>query len=240
MPTVVLVRHGRTPANTSGMLAGWTPGIALDEQGRTQAAALAQRLAAVDLAGIVTSPLQRCRETAEAIAAAGGRTGAGVRTDDRLGECRYGDWTGQELTKLAKDPLWKVVQSHPSAVVFPGADAESLRAMQERAIDAVREWNATFAAERGDGAVWAAVSHGDVIKAVAADALGMHLDAFQRIVVDPGSATIITYTPLRPFVIRLNDIGSDLSGLVPARRKRRRATASSDAAVGGGLGSASE
>ena len=144
--------------------------------------------------------------------------------DDRLGEVRYGDWTGGELKKLAKDPLWKVVQSHPSAMTFPGEGGESMRDMQARAVDAVRDWNARL----GDDAVYVVVSHGDVIKAVLADALGMHLDQFQRLVVDPSSVSVVTYTALRPFVVRANDMGSDLGFLVPrkgARRSRRRRAA---------------
>ncbi len=237
MTTVLLVRHGRTTANASGVLAGWTPGVGLDDTGRQQATALAGRLAGVPLAAVVTSPLQRCRQTAEALTA--GRA-VEIVDDGRVGECHYGDWTGRELKTLAKDPLWKVVQQHPSAAAFPGDGGESLRGMQGRAVDAMRDWDARIAATAGDTAVWLAVSHGDVIKAVVADALGMHLDAFQRVVVDPCSVTAIRYTELRPFVLRLNDVGGDLHGLVPPKRRRRRRSgaADSDAVVGGGAGAA--
>nr|MBA2773408.1 MSMEG_4193 family putative phosphomutase [Nocardioidaceae bacterium] len=153
--------------------------------------------------------------------------------EERLTECGYGDWTGRELKHLAKEPLWKVVQGHPSAAAFPGG--ESLREMQARALDAVRDWDRRVTEEHGTDAVWVAVSHGDVIKSILADALGTHLDNFQRIVVDPASISAITYTELRPFVVRYNEHG-DVSGLVPPKRKRRR-RASSDAAVGGGAGS---
>jgi probable phosphomutase (TIGR03848 family) len=205
VPTVLLVRHGRSTANTGGVLAGWTPGVELDDTGQQQAKALAERLAAVPLAAVVTSPLERCLRTAEAVVAVAGPRRSrrpDPVTDDRLGECRYGDWTGRELRSLSKDPLWKVVQNHPSAVVFPGPDGESLRGMQLRALDAVREWDVRVAAEHGDGALWVAVSHGDVIKALVADAVGSHLDSFQRIVVDPCSVTAIRYTLTRPFLLR--------------------------------------
>jgi probable phosphomutase (TIGR03848 family) len=224
--TVLLVRHGLT-AMTGPVLAGWTPGVHLDERGREQATALGQRLAGVPVAAIVASPLERCQETAAVLAA--GRDLA-VETDDRLGECRYGDWTGQELKKLAKDPLWKVVQAHPSAAAFPGGEA--LRDTQARAVAAVREHNARL----GDDATWIAVSHGDVIKSVLADALGLHLDQFQRIQVDPCSLSVVTYTTLRPFVLRMNDTGGSVEDLKPAKR-RRSSRRSSDAAVGGGAGS---
>jgi probable phosphomutase (TIGR03848 family) len=231
--TVLLVRHGRTAANGAGILAGWTEGVALDDTGRSQVAALATRLAPVPLRAVVTSPLQRCQETAAILL--DGRPDIALKEDERLGEVRYGDWSGQELKKLAKEPLWKVVQSHPSAMTFPGEDGESMRDMQARAVSAVREWNAAF----GDDAVYAVVSHGDVIKAVLADALGMHLDQFQRIVVDPASVSVISYTALRPFVVRANDVGGDLSFLAPRKKatRRRRKTADSDAALGGGIGS---
>jgi probable phosphomutase (TIGR03848 family) len=245
VPTLVLLRHGRTTANVSGTLAGWTPGVHLDERGQEQAAAVAARLSTLPIAHIATSPLERCQETAAAVAAVGGpppkagqpRTPRPAPVaDERWGECQYGDWTGQPLSTLAKDPLWKVVQAHASAVTFPGG--ESLRAVQARVVDAARETNARVAADHGDGAVWVAVSHGDVIKALLADALGMHLDEFQRIIVDPASVSVVRYTALRPFVLRVNDTGGDLSGLAPprARRRRGKAKADSDAVVGGGAG----
>jgi probable phosphomutase (TIGR03848 family) len=232
--TLLLVRHGRTTANGAGVLAGWTEGVSLDDTGRDQVTALAQRLASVPLAAVVTSPLQRCLETTELMLA---DRDVPRHLDERVGEVRYGDWSGEKLSKLAKDPLWKVVQSHPSAMTFPGEGGEAMRDMQVRAVTAVREWNARL----GDDAVYAVVSHGDVIKAVLADALGMHLDQFQRLVADPASVSIVTYTTLRPFVVRMNDSGSDLTFLAPKpkKRSRRKATstpAGSDAAVGGGAG----
>jgi probable phosphomutase (TIGR03848 family) len=226
--TLILLRHGRTTANTGGVLAGWTPGVLLDETGVAQVRAVAERLAKVPLAAIVSSPLERCRQTADAVAE--GRNLA-VQADDRLGEARYGDWTGRTLTELVKEPLWKVVQQHPSAAVFPGPEGEGLAQTQARAVAAVREWNAKL----GPDAVWLACSHGDVIKAILADALGLHLDQFQRIVADPASISVITYTETRPFVVRSNDTGGDVSGLIPPPKRRRR-TASSDAVVGGGSG----
>ncbi len=214
MTTVILLRHGRTTANTSGVLAGWTPGVQLDETGDAQVRAVGERLAKVPLAAIVSSPLERCRQTADAVAA--GRE-LEVQSDDRLGEARYGDWTGRTVKDLAKQPLWKVVQQHPSAAVFPGAEGEGLAQTQARAVAAVREWNAKL----GPDAVWLACSHGDVIKSILADALGLHLDQFQRIVVDPASVSVIAYTETRPFVGRVNDTGGDVSGLIPPPKRRR-------------------
>ena len=149
-------------------------------------------------------------------------------------ECDYGSWTGRELKTLAKEPMWRTVQSHPSAAVFP--DGETMADMSARAVATVRRWDARVEAEHGADAVWVAVSHGDVIKAILADALGIHLDAFQRIVVDPASLSVLRYTPLRPFVVSMNTVAGDLSSRKPPARKRRSRRASSDAAVGGGAG----
>jgi len=233
MATLLLVRHGRTAANSGGVLAGRTPGVLLDDVGKEQAQATGSRIAPLPVTTVVSSPLERCQLTAEAIVGARSDD-LEIQTDDRLTECGYGDWTGQEIRKLAKDPLWKVVQAHPSGVTFPGG--ESMRAMQARAVEAVRDWDARITEEHGPDAIWVAVSHADVIKSILAEALGMHLDNFQRIVVDPSSVSVVSYTPLRPFVVRYNEHG-DLTGLVPPRRRRRRKRASSDAVVGGGSGS---
>ena len=231
MATVLFVRHGLT-AMTGPVLAGHTPGVHLDERGRAQAGAVAARLAPVPLAAVVTSPLERCVETAAAVLAGRELTAA---VEPRLAEVRYGDWTGKPLKDLAKQPLWKVVQAHPSAAVFPGLEGEALAGAQSRAVSAVREWDAGITESTGSDAVWLACSHGDIIKAVLADALGLHLDLFQRIVVDPCSVSVVRYTDTRPFVLRVNDTGGDVAALLPPKRRRRR-TASADAAVGGGAG----
>ena len=210
MTLVLLVRHGLT-AGTGTVLTGRTPGIPLDDRGREQAAALAARLAAVPLDAIVTSPMLRCRQTADAIAAARNGHPVAVTEDEQLAEVRYGDWAGKPLRRLAREPLWRVVQLHPSAARFPGEDGESMPDMQHRAVRAVRGWNDRL----GAGAVYLVCSHGDVIKSLIADSLGMHLDLVQRIQVDPCSLTVIRYTPLRPFLVRMNDTGGSVSGLVP-------------------------
>ncbi|HYT09570.1 MAG TPA: MSMEG_4193 family putative phosphomutase [Mycobacteriales bacterium] len=236
MATVLLVRHGLT-ALTGPVLAGHTPGVHLDERGRRQAAALAQRLATVPLAAVVSSPLERCVETAAALLA--GRDGPAPQLDPRLTEVRYGDWTGRPLKDLTRDPLWRVVQQHPSAAVFPGPDGEGLAQAQARAVTAVRDWDARVTARSGEDAVWLACSHGDVIKSLIADALGLHLDLFQRIFVEPCSVSVIRYTETRPFVLRVNDTGGDLAGLLPpSKRGRRRRTAPGDATAGGGSAAA--
>ncbi|GAA2141061.1 histidine phosphatase family protein [Streptomyces synnematoformans] len=243
MPTLLLLRHARSTANVDGVLAGRSPGVGLDERGTEQAAALPARLAALAPAAVVSSPLERCRETLKPLLAA--RPELPVHVDERLSECDYGEWTGAKLAELAQDPLMATVQQHPSAAGFPGG--ETLRAMQARAVAAVREWNATVAAAHGPEALYVMCSHGDVIKSVVADALGMHLDLFQRIAVGPASVTAVRYTPLRPFLLRLGDTGrlDDLAPPPAAAAPEREpdgepdaeaAAEASAAEVGGGAG----
>jgi probable phosphomutase (TIGR03848 family) len=236
---VLLVRHGRTAANTSGTLAGWTPGIGLDEHGRGQAEALASRIAAagIEIRRVVTSPLQRCQETA-AIVVAAATDGIPVEEDERLGEARYGSWTGRKIADLAKEDLWRVVQDQPSAARFPDGDeypGESMAQMQARALDAVRSLDAEVEKAHGADAVWVAISHGDVIKAVLADAAGAHLDQFQRIQVDPASVSVVRYTARRPFLLRSNDNGGDLAGVKPPQQPADQGDRG-DGVVGGGAG----
>lgn len=228
MTTLILLRHGRSSANTAGVLAGRTPGVELDETGRGQAEKIVGRLDGVPIAEIVCSPMLRCEQTVVPLAAARELV---PTTEPGIAEVDYGSWTGQAIKALVKEPLWKVVQAHPSAVVFPGPEGEALRDTQARAVNAVRDWNDRL----GPDATWLACSHGDVIKAIVADALGLHLDQFQRIAIDPCSVTVIRYTELRPFVVRVNDTGGGVADLLPPKGRGRRRR-SSDAVVGGGAG----
>ena len=201
MTTVVLIRHGRTSANATGILAGRTPGVLLDAVGRRQARTLGTRLRGVTLDAVVHSPLERCVQTADGVLA--NRPDVARHADDRLSECDYGDWTGRSLADLAKDPLWPVIQDTPSSVTFPGG--ESMLGMAHRATTAIAEWSA----KHPEG-VLAVVSHGDVIKAILSDALGQPLDKFQRIVVGPGSLSVVRYHGDRAMVLRMNDTGRTL------------------------------
>jgi probable phosphomutase (TIGR03848 family) len=228
MGTVILVRHGRTQANVDGILAGRTVGLGLDDRGREQAAATADRLSAVPLVGVVSSPLERCRQTA-ALILGRQQDSPELLVEDDITECDYGDWQGRTLKQLSTEKLWKVVQSQPSAAVFPGG--ESLAAMQSRSVAAIRRLDARFESEHGPGAVWVAVSHGDIIKSVLADAYGMHLDLFQRISVGPASISIVRYGADSRIVHATNTDSGDLSWL-------RNAPPPADAPVGGGAGPA--
>ncbi|OIH92943.1 MULTISPECIES: MSMEG_4193 family putative phosphomutase [unclassified Curtobacterium] len=227
MATVLLVRHGRTTANASGVLAGRTAGVRLDAVGRTQAERTAERIAAVPVVAVVTSPLERCRQTARVILDR--QPGDPASSVERaITEADYGDWQGRTLADLSKEPLWRTVQANPSAVVFPGG--ESMQTMQSRAVAAIRRIDAAVEAEHGPGAVWVAVSHGDIIKSVLADAFGMHLDLFQRIGVGPASVSIVRYGEHRPEVVATNTESGDLGWLASAPAP------GGDAAVGGGAG----
>lgn len=245
--TVILLRHGRSTANTAGVLAGRSEGVALDEHGSTQAVGIIDRFDALPIKAIVTSPMLRCQQTVAPISA---DRALAPFVDERLAEVDYGSWTGQELKNLLSEPLWKVVQHHPSAAVFP--EGEGLAEVQARAVAAIREHDRRLAAEHGADVLWIACTHGDVIKSVLADALGTHLDSFQRIVADPCSVSAVRYSPTRPFVLRTNDTGGDLSSLVPPPPAKRRAArkktgthavapgepdrGSSDAVIGGSTG----
>ena len=205
-PTLMLfVRHGTTPT-TGKVLPGRTPGLHLADAGRAQAQAVADRIATLKrVDAVYSSPLERARETAAPIARA---RRLRVAVERGLLECDFGDWTGGELKALAKLPEWKTVQRYPSGFRFPGG--ESFTEMAARTQDAVAKL-----ATRHRGGVAVAVSHADPIKAVVADALGTHLDLFQRIVISPCSVTAILYGDSGPAVLTVNHTG-DLAGLAPS------------------------
>jgi probable phosphoglycerate mutase len=203
-PTIVLlVRHGTTPT-TGRKLPGRARGLHLADEGRRQAEAVAQRLSSVPLAAIYASPLERARETAAPVAAARRQA---VRVDPDLSDLDVGDWTGASLRRLARRPEWRVVQRHPSGFRFPGG--ESFVAMQARVTEAIGR-----IVERHRGNTVMAVSHADPIKAAIAQALGIHLDLFQRIAVSPGSVTAVAYGTDAPVVLALNSVGDDLARIL--------------------------
>lgn len=226
--TVILLRHGRSTSNTAHTLAGRSEGVELDDKGHAQAAALVDRVAGLPIKALVRSPLLRCRLTLEPLVAA---LGLDPLVDERLSEVDYGDWTGRKIGELVKEPLWSVVQQQPSAAVFP--EGEGLAHVQARAVAAVREHDRRLADEHGADALWVACTHGDVIKAVVADALGTHLDSFQRITADPASMSVIRYTPLRPFVVHVNHTGAELASVLSAPPPQQGDNGGGDAVVGG-------
>lgn len=226
--TVILLRHGRSVSNTAHTLAGRSEGVELDEKGLAQAGALAERLDGLPIRALVRSPLLRCRLTLEPLAAV---LGLEPLVDERLSEVDYGQWTGRQLGELVKEPLWSVVQQQPSAAIFP--DGEGLAQVQARAVAAVRDHDRRLAEEHGADTLWVACTHGDVIKSVIADALGTHLDSFQRITADPASMSVIRYTPTRPFVLHVNHTGAQLASALRTPAPEHAKDGGADAVVGG-------
>ncbi len=213
MTELLLIRHAVNDWVNTGRLAGWTPGVHLNADGKTQAAALGQRLAALSITAIYTSPLERTRETAEAIAAH--HPTLTVQTLDGVGEVQFGRWQGARLSKLRKEKMWHLVQLYPSRAQFPGG--ETFRAAQARAVDALE----TLSARHPKGRV-VVVSHSDVIKLIVTHYMGAPLDMFQRIQISPASITAIYLGPDRPYIGRVNDTSHN----PPAPPSRTHSTSS--------------
>jgi len=206
--TVLLVRHGRTPT-TGQVLPGRTKGLHLSEEGTAQAKRAGERIAALGegkVTAVYASPMERTKETAAPIASA---TGLRVRSNQGLLEADFGEWTGRELKELMKLPEWSQVQRSPSSFRFPGG--ESFSEMQHRIGSTIQKLVVDHAGE-----TIVVVSHADPIKAAVADAMGTHLDLFQRVVVGPCSISAIVYSPDGPVVLGVNSMGDDLTGLVPS------------------------
>jgi probable phosphomutase (TIGR03848 family) len=200
---VLFVRHGRTPT-TGATLPGRATGLHLADAGREQADAVAVRLAELErIDAVYASPLERTRETAAPIAKA---RGLRVRSERGLLECDFGEWTGKPLKNLMKLPEWRTVQRYPSGFRFPGG--ESFVEMQARMTTTVARL-----VERHPGGMVVAVSHADPIKAVVADALGTHLDLFQRIVISPCSVTVVAYSEGGPTVLAVNHTTGSIAEL---------------------------
>ena len=197
MKRIILVRHGQN-SMVGKRLAGWLPGVHLNEVGQAQAAALAQRLSAQKgkIAALYSSPVTRCQETARPVAQA---LGLQVQSLEGVGEVLYGEWEGKSIAELAKLDEWKIVQGFPSAMCFPAG--ERMRDVQMRAIAALEE----VANRLKDNERAIIVSHADVIKSIAAHYAGIHFDLFQRLIISPASISIIGLTPYMPRIICLND-----------------------------------
>ena len=197
MTLLLLIRHG-TNDWVHGRLAGWTPGVHLNDEGRHQAAALAARLAFLPLDAIYTSPLERTVETAQAIA---GPRGLPLRLVEGLGEVKYGEWQGAELKELYKHELWPGVQFYPSGTRFPGG--ETLGEAQMRMVATLDR----LRAQHPKGTI-AVVSHADIIKLAVAYYIGMHIDLFQRLEISPCSLTALAFTRMGPRLLTYNDTGA--------------------------------
>ncbi len=197
MTLLLLIRHG-TNDWVHGRLAGWTPGVHLNEKGRLQAARLSERLGDLPIAVIYSSPLERCVETATAVAQP---RGLALRLVEQVGEVRYGEWQGAELKDLYKHELWPGVQYYPSGTRFP--NGESLGEAQMRIVQAIDGLRAQHPTQ-----IIAVFSHADMIKLAIAYYIGMHIDLFQRLTINPCSLTALAFERMGPRLIAFNDTGS--------------------------------
>lgn len=219
MTTLILIRHATNDWVRKGLLAGWTPGVHLNEEGQAQAQALSKRLAVSHLDAIYSSPLERARETAQAVAAPHGLE---VQIHEGIGEVQYGEWNGRSIRDLVKKPLWRSVQLYPSGTRFP--NGETIGEMQARVVAALDEIRTAH-----PQAIVVAVAHADVIKAAVAFYAGVPLDLFQRLIISPASVTVIGFSHFGPRLIRMNDNGElkleREQPHKPRRHKRWRKTA---------------
>jgi probable phosphoglycerate mutase len=203
MARIVLLRHAHSVANEKNLLAGRTPGIALSKTGKEQALGLVDRIGPMKFDEIAVSPMQRCRETIDPWIESTSNASR-VVVDESISEVDYGSWSGKSLASLRRKAQWKVVQDFPSQMIFP--EGESLLEMQRRALLGFYRLNSV----KGKGSRLL-VSHGDVIKSIVAHCLGMHLDQFQRLVIEPASITIIDTDAGMSRLVRFNDGKGSLS-----------------------------
>lgn len=222
---LVLIRHAHSVANASGVLSGRRPGISLTEKGVSQSANLCLRLGSFPIAQLRISPMERCLETItpwlnEVVLPVQPQLTPVI--DENLNEVDYGSWSGKRLSVLSRKAEWKTVQQSPSRMYFPSG--EGIAGMQARAMSSVHE----LASSKGSKTA-VVVSHGDVIKSIVASALGVHLDEFQRIIIDPASVTVIDYSEIKPRILLLNDTRGTVTDLLSAPKRSKNL-------LGGGAG----
>ena len=222
---LVLIRHAHSEANAAGVLSGRLPGVHLSEKGLEQAYGLINRLGQFPISQMRISPMERCFETVqpwinESVIPNHGNFEPVI--DENLTEVDYGTWSGRKLSTLSRNRLWKTVQESPSRMYFPAG--EGIAQMQSRAMASVHEIVSTK--KKGAAVI---VSHGDVIKSIVASALGLHLDEFQRIIIDPASVSILDYSGIKPRIILLNDSRAIVTDLLKAAPRSKNL-------LGGGSG----
>ena len=222
---LVLIRHAHSEANAAGILSGRLPNVHLSTKGLEQAKTLSNRLGRFPISQIRISPMERCFETIQPWIndhVIPRDSAFETVLDPELTEVDYGSWSGRKLSVLSKNKLWRTVQESPSRMYFPAG--EGIAQMQARAMSSVHEM---VAAKKKGAAV--IVSHGDVIKSIIASALGMHLDEFQRIIIDPASVSILEYSEVKPRVLLLNDSRAVVTDLLVAAPRKKNL-------LGGGSG----
>ena len=222
---LVLIRHAHSESNAAGVLSGRIPNVHLSAKGVKQSEQLSQRLGSFPIAQMRISPMERCFETVspwinEFVLATNPKFEPII--DPMLNEVDYGDWSGKRLATLSRKKEWKTVQESPSRMYFPGG--EGIAAMQARVMESVHE-----VASLPDSKVAVFVSHGDVIKSIVASALGMHLDEFQRIIIDPASVSVIEYNSVKPRILLVNDTRAVVTDLLTAPKRSKNL-------LGGGAG----
>ncbi len=195
---LLLIRHGENDWVGSNRLAGRTPGVYLNEKGVQQSQGLADLLSEQPIQAIFSSPMERCMETAEPLAQ---KLGLQVASEAGVIEVDYGEWRGQNLKELAKDPAWKMVQHYPSSFRFP--NGETLKEVQHRAVATIDQIHETHPNQ-----TVAIFSHGDVIRTSLAHYLGTHIDLFQRIVISTASVSVLALSNQRPMVLGVNYIAT--------------------------------
>lgn len=223
MSTIILLRHAHSQANKDGILAGRKSGIQLSSKGKSESLKLVERISGAEINYIHSSPLDRCIQTIDPYLKTLGKGNLKeFSLEDRLIEMDYGRWSGRKLSVLTREPLWREIQINPSKVTFP--DGESFKAMQKRAFAFVQE----LLSSKGDE-THLVITHGDVIKAITASLLGMKLDSFQKLVIDPASFTVFKGNLDKHNMFAFNDSESTLSSLIGAQKRGRTS-------LGGGAG----
>lgn len=222
---LVLIRHAHSEANAAGVLSGRLPNVHLSQKGVEQSQNLSTRLGSFSLSELRISPMERCLETIQPWIQEYESKKKQIlkpHIDQNLTEVDYGTWSGRKLSTLSRNRLWKTVQTSPSRMYFPSG--EGIANMQTRAMKSVHE-----IVSKNQSGVAVIVSHGDVIKSILASALGMHLDEFQRIIIDPASISILEYSELKPRVVLLNDSRAIVTDLLTTPSRSRNL-------LGGGSG----
>lgn len=210
-----MIRHAHSQANLAGVLSGRRPNVHLSKEGVEQSKDLARRLGSFVPHQIRISPMERCLETISPWLIASAASKAYSQkpiVDHGLTEVDYGDWSGKKLSVLSRNKLWSVVQNTPSQMYFP--KGEGILEMQARAMESIHR-----SIDRRAKAPLVIVSHGDVIKSIVAASLGMHIDEFQRIIIDPASVSIIDFSIAKPRVLLLNDNRAVVTDLLTGKKR---------------------
>ncbi|GAC1363733.1 MAG: histidine phosphatase family protein [Herpetosiphon sp.] len=209
---LILVRHGESEMNRSTRYQGQIDSK-LSDLGIRQAEALGQRLATEHIDVIYTSPLQRAKRTAEAIAKF--HPQVPFREDSALFEIHHGDWQGLLATEVRERYAegleeWRM---YPTRAQMP--NGESFSNILKRTLN----FRERVAQEHPDGTILVS-THDVVVKILIADALGMPMDRMNRIWVTNASISVLEYSETLPFLISLSE-ACHLGSLETVREKQQ-------------------